>query len=106
MSKVLTPGDVADAAQKCEHIPQAIISVVNNLLIEKYNDGQTIVLTQDEIIAKILESQEGVMTRQQIFNDRLLDFEPIFRQHGWIVEYVKSQYGENFTSFFRFSVKG
>lgn len=99
MAKPLTPQEVAQ--QKQDSIPDAVIEVVNALLVKKWNrNNRTATIKQDDIVAAIV-AKMGV-SNQEVFNQGWLDFEDAFRAQGWKVKYDKPAYCEDYDAFFEF----
>lgn len=109
--KPLSPGQVAETKQ----IPHEVISTVNELLQEKFN-GHSCWLGQDEVIdwalQKFKESggatfnsryEKVEVTRQMLFDRGWLNFEVLFRAHGWDVMYDKPGYNETYPANWKFT---
>lgn len=86
-----------------DYLPDAVISAVNSLLMEKYR-GKPVDIKQDDIIDKIRGLDETI-SRQEIFKKKYLDFESIFTKNGWIVTYDKPGYSESYPASFNFKKK-
>lgn len=99
--KPISPSEIIDNLDKI--IPPIVIQAVNNLLMKEYRGGQVTIL-QDEIIAEI-KNIDGTITRDQIFDNKWLDFEALYRQNGWVVEYDKPGYSESYAARFIFKKK-
>lgn len=85
-------------------LPDSVVQAVNNLLKEKYRGG-TVAITQKEIVSEIIRIDPN-LTRKQIFDKNMLDFEPIFRKMGWIVKYDSPGWNETYyEEFFEFTSK-
>lgn len=76
--------------------------VVDDLLQKRW-DGRSAVLTQSEIITALMDKM-GV-SRQYVFNKKLLDFEQAYRDVGWHVYYDKPGYNESYEPTFTFTKK-
>lgn len=100
--KPLSPDEAAKEARA--DIPDFVIEAVNNLLKKHLTSGYA-TLRQDEVIAEILRLSNQELTRQQIFDNKWLDFEPIFEEEGWVVEYDKPGYNETYEPTFDFKDK-
>ena len=101
MIKPITPDEVKHS------IPDFIIEAVNNLIQEKW-DGHSAVITQDEILDLVTcdETDWGdnsKPTRKKVFDKGWLDFEPIYRNVGWNVEYDKPGFNETYKAYFKFT---
>jgi len=77
-------------------IPDFVIEAVNELINEKYTDGRFII-RQNEIKERIKSKTD------QDFDFAWLDFESIYRNAGWRVEYDKPAYNESYEAFFAFT---
>jgi hypothetical protein len=84
---------------KENNIPDEVVETVNELIMRKWRCGRAVIF-QNEII-EILENKMKI-TRQEIFNNRYLDFENLFREYGWNVEYDKPHYTDNNEAMFIF----
>lgn len=91
----LTPTQVATKVKS--EIPGFIIVAVNQLLVEcKKSTTNIIVITQDQIVERGLKlAPRADITRQAFFSRGWLDFEELFNDYGWSVEYVAPFYHEN-----------
>lgn len=100
MVKPITPDEVKHV------IPDFIIEVVNKLIQEKW-DGHEAIIKQDEIMDIVSSDDEDddKPSRQKIYDQGWLDFEPLYREVGWNVEYDKSAYYENYDAYFKFTKK-
>ena len=87
------PGDVKKS------IPEFVIESVNELINEKYN-GSSFVIRLKEVKERVKSKTE------QDIDSSWMDFEPLYRDMGWRVEYDQPTYGDNhFEAFYRFSPK-
>lgn len=97
------------------HIPDAIINVVNNMLIANYKGDKSITINQDELVSEICRVMADTMidignkhlqpfNRNMIFNCKWLDFENLYRQKGWKVEYDKPAYCETYPAYWKFTL--
>lgn len=100
--KPINPSEAKAAALKA--IPDEVIQAVNELIVENFSTG-TITITQSEIKQRAKRHMYPNLDDPQtgIFESRWLDFEDIFRQSGWRVEYDRPAYYENYQPLFRFS---
>ena len=99
--KPITPQECS--AQMGSHIPEFVIDSVNALLKKKYCLGRA-TFTQDEIIAEIQKRGDSI-SREQIFDSKWLDFEPLYRRSGWDVEFDKPAYCETYDANWKFTKK-
>lgn len=105
MTNVARPFSPADAKRAFENevMPAAVINAVNELLTEHY-ESYSINLLKDDIIDRIIEL-DPKLDRQIIIDKNYLDFENIFREAGWNVEYNSPDYTESFPQSFTFKQK-
>lgn len=97
--KAITPQECADQAG--DYIPEVVIEAVNNLLKKGFRRGVKTVLKQDDIIAEVIGLDPNI-TREQIFKEGWMDFEPIFIRAGWAITYDKPGYNETYPPSFEF----
>ena len=105
--KPITPQEVEEARKN--DIPSFVIEAVNKLLKKKW-DGQKAIIAQDEIISEmkpsyVLGLENGVRFRAKVFSNHWLDFEEIYEESGWKVEYNKPSYDESYGAYFKFTKK-
>lgn len=100
--KPITPQECGEQAGS--NIPEFVIEAVNNLLQKSYRKGRTVTLRQDDIMAEILRLNINV-TREQVFSEGWMDFEPVFERAGWKVTYDKPGYNESYPATFDFKAK-
>lgn len=87
-----------------QHIPGWIIRGTNDCILEHYRElAKESHFTQDELINSCLKyAPDENITRGTIFDNGWLDIEPLYRKEGWIVEYDKPAYCENYPASFTF----
>lgn len=85
-------------------IPEAIIRAVNECISEKFRDNGSFGILQKDIIAKAVKFDEN-LTSNIIFEKKYMDFESLYKEAGWIVEYDKPAYNETYEAYFTFKVK-
>ena len=100
MIKPITPDEIKLV------IPDFIIEAVNKLIQEKW-DGHEAIIKQDEIMNIVSSNDEDddKPSRQKIYDKHWLDFEPLYREAGWNVEYDKPAYCEHYDAYFKFTKK-
>ena len=96
--KALTPAEIESG----RIIPDYVFDIFNTLIAKSYANGQAKVM-QNEVVA-IICTMIG-LTRQQVFNQRLLDVEQTYRAAGWTVVYDKPGYNEDYEAYFLFTKK-
>ena len=96
--KPLSPAEVEKRA--IAEIPEEIIETINNMLIKNVRNGRCTLLQKD-----ILREIKGMhnIDSTKIFENGWLDFEPIYRDVGWDVEYDKPVYNEDYEAKFIFT---
>lgn len=101
--KPLTPKQAVKlkSGKKATSIPDVVIEVVNQLIVEKLH-GETATVLQEDIIKRLLE-KKYFKTRQEIFENKYLDFEDHYRKAGWKVFYDKPGYCESYEPVFKFT---
>lgn len=105
--KVFTPEDVRINSK---HIPDFVYDVFNHLLTEKWNNGKPIIISQEEVVNRIICKHNWLfddieLSRQEIFEHHWLDVEPEYRNAGWDVEFDKPGYNESYKAFYTFTPK-
>ena len=89
--KPLSPKDLKNNIENV--IPSAVIQAVNNLLKENYF-GKTVTITQKNLISEI-KKLDSTITNAKLFDNHWLDFEPLFKKHGWkIIQRGNINYGQ------------
>ena len=85
-------------------IPEAIIRAVNECISEKFRNNGPFDILQKDIIAKAVKFDER-LTSNIIYEKKYLDFETLYREAGWKVEYDKPAYNESYEPYFTFEPK-
>lgn len=98
--KPFSPKEAEEA--KISNIPDEVLEAVNELLSESYSSR--IVLLQDKVINRVISKMENI-SRQDIFENKWLDFEPVYRKQGWCVEYDKPAYNDSYGAHWVFKQK-
>lgn len=103
--KPITPTEVK--YKKKESIAPEMIQAVNELILKKF-DGHSASVKKDDIIKhyfklKGVDSTERL--RGELYENHQLDFEAIFREAGWIVDFESPDRGESFDDYFKFKPK-
>ena len=97
----ITPQEILDDLQNI--IPSFVFEAINNLLKKKFR-GDSVIIKQKEIISEIMKLEKGY-TSQDIYDNKWMDFEKVYRDNGWNVSYDKPAYNENYDAYFKFSSK-
>ena len=105
--KPITPQEVEEAMKN--NIPSFVIEAVNKLLKKKW-DGKKAIIAQDEIISEmkprnVLGLENGVRFRAAVFSNHWLDFEKIYEESGWKIEYGRPSYGKPYIEYYKFTKK-
>ena len=89
-----------------QHIPGWIIRGTNDCILDHYRElTKESHFTQDELIESCLKyAPDENITRGTIFDNGWLDIEPLYRKEGWIVEYDKPAYCENYPANLTFKI--
>lgn len=97
MVEPISPNDVKKV------IPDFVIEAVNQLIKEKW-DGKMAIILQDDIMDIISsdDPEDDKPSRQKVFDKGWLDFENLYREKGWNVEYDKPGYNEFYKACFIF----
>jgi hypothetical protein len=111
MIKPFTPDEAL--AQKHANIPDFVIDAINKLLAKTVQNGHSQFKQDDAVDAILANMPEDLRAslsndherRQYVFTHKLLDFEPLYREHGWTVVYDKQSYGDTSPSSYTFSRK-
>ena len=101
----IKPSEVVE--RKLAAIPNEMIQAVNDCIVKHWH-GHEATFKQDELIERYFEiiGEPNVESnREKLFDNRHLDFEPIFEKEGWDVKYDKSAFNESYLSTFRFKIK-
>jgi hypothetical protein len=96
-TKAISPQEIMDNLPNI--IPSSIIEAVNNLLSKKFR-GSEVNIKQDEIIDEVRKISN--ITRDEIFENKWLDFETIYSNSGWHVLYDKPSRGDTYQAYFTF----
>lgn len=85
------------------NIPDFVIEIVNEF-IKKEWDGEQSRILQTDIVNEIIARYPGMedITSETVFKNHWLDFEDVYRQVGWKVEYDKPGFNEFYEPFFIF----
>lgn len=100
-----------------QNLPAPVLEAINDCIV-KNMEPHSFVIDQNEMMKAILDRlAEGrkeyagdesnmpwyyAATRQQVYDNKWLDFEPLYRKVGWKVEYYKPDFNEAGPAFWRF----
>lgn len=89
--------------EKKRQLPPEVLSTVNRMLGEKAVRGSA-TLYQKDIVKELVASG---LNQSEIYKRQWLDFEEVYREAGWHVEYDRPVYyaGENFEPHYKFRAK-
>ena len=100
MTKPITPGEVSLDVSK----PPQVVEAFNELIRELWDGHQAIIL-QSEAVTRIHNKtgwpRDHIYAKSDIGRS-MLDVEPLYREAGWIVEYDKPAYNEDYEPRFTF----
>lgn len=103
--KPITPKQASEA-NKTE-LPEYVIKAVNDLIVEHYYP-KGFQLHQDKVVNKIITVAQYeyniLVTREEIFSKKFLDFESYYNSVGWVVDYEKAPYYSPHDSHYKFQV--
>jgi len=101
--KPMSPDEVL--ANKKLAIPDEVIEAVNALLVQNASPhGGRIILQQKQVVKEIVHRMSH-LTSEDVFSNRYLDFESLFEEQGWKVQYDKPGYNESYEPYFEFIPK-
>lgn len=97
--KPILPNEVQEV--KNSMIPEGIIKIFNDLIVMKWN-GYAASFTQDEAV-KLCE--EAGFNMKQVYANKWLDIEPLYRSLGWNVKWDKPGYNDSYSAHWEFTKK-
>lgn len=97
--KPISPNEVQGV--KNSKIPEGIIKIFNDLIVIKW-DGRVAYFTQDEAV-KLCE--EAGFNMKEVYANKWLDIEPLYRSLGWDVSWDKPGYNESYPANWEFTKK-
>ena len=95
-TKPITPEEAGKAA----YISPIVIECVNQFLRQRYR-GYSCIIKQEELIDAVIVA--GGPRRDELFEKSMLDFEPLFGEYGWKVEYDKPGLNATYKAFWKFT---
>lgn len=100
--KPIRPEEIGKARRN--QLPDEVIAAFNEC-ITKHWDQRAATFEQKEVVALILAKMPA-LTRDQVFEQRLLNIETAFRVEGWQVDYDRPGYNETYEPTFTFKRLG
>ena len=85
--------------EKQMRLPDAVLEAFNQLIVEKFNRGRSII-KQKEVVALMIEKG---LQESDIYDKGWLDIGEVYKLAGWKVGYDKPGYDEDYDAFFTFS---
>lgn len=95
----IRPSDVSTVREAS--MPSIVFETFNKLIAKNFS-GSLATVYQGAVI-KLLTEQG--LSRSDIFANHWLDVEDSYRKAGWVVEYDKPGYNENYEAYFVFKKK-
>lgn len=96
----LSPKDLKESVDKA--IPSFVIRAVNKLLKKDFRGGEVIIRKKD-LLSEIKKIKE--ISDAELYDNKWLDFEPIFRKNGWNVAFESPDRDQSFDDYFKFNPK-
>jgi len=94
----ISPDDINPL--KAKNLPKEVFDGFNKLIVDNWN-GRSAKFNQNEV-AKLIASKMEISTND-VYDKKYLDVEDIYREKGWVVEYDKPGYCEDYKASFTFS---
>lgn len=101
MVQPITPDEAV--VRKGAIIPDFVIESFNELIAENLTLSGRAVISQDDVVSRILSKCTLATDRQSIYERKWLDVEPLYRAAGWHVVYDKPAYYESYEPTFTFT---
>ncbi len=95
----ISPKEVADA--KLQSFPNEVFEAFNQVIVENAGVGEIMVRQKDVVELMVKKG----LDRNEIYNRGWLDVEDVYRKAGWVVEYDKPAYNEDYEPYFVFKRK-
>ena len=94
----ISPDDINSL--KAKNLPKEVFDGFNKLIVDNWN-GRCAKFNQNEV-AKLIASKMDISTND-VYEKKYLEVEDIYREKGWVVEYDKPGYCEDYNASFTFS---
>jgi hypothetical protein len=104
MKILLEPVTPEEIEEGINVFPDFVIEAFNYCIIVNYNKKYSFKIYQSDVIDRILRKNKKIK-KEDIFNNKWLDVEILYRSKGWEVDYHKPPYYENWPSYFLFKKK-
>jgi len=101
----ISPKQLIELIPELPPIPAEVIDAVNELLQAKYDEETGIARFDLKDVADLSAKKLGYESREPIYKNNWMDFEPIFEEKGWSVEFHRPAYCETWGAYFVFSAK-
>lgn len=111
--KPISPEDIQKGNFEIK-FPPAVIEAFNELIVKDYSPTtRRAVVYQDAAMELVLSKlnandihgQIPTYSRSDVFNNKWLDVENVYRAQGWSVYYDKPAYNESYSAYFEFTKK-
>lgn len=97
--KPISPNEVQEV--KNSKIPEGIIKIFNDLITKEWN-GYMASFTLKEATKAC---EDAGIDMKEVYSNRWLDIEPLYRSLGWNVKWDKPGYNESYDSYWEFTKK-
>lgn len=105
MSNIITPEQVSEKIKEegldTSRFPDYVFEAFNEAIKDAVADGSRTIY-RNKIVGLIVEKSEGACTRNEVFDNHWLDVEPIYKEKGWDLKYVKLPYYDTNDHYFYF----
>ena len=81
------PISPSEVVEKKPEIPDGVIEVFNNLILEKFKDGRAIVYRKHALSAIAIRTH---LSKEKVIDNSWLDVADIFRSAGWDVKVINN----------------
>lgn len=98
MTNPITPQEAA--ALRIFHVPEQVIAAVNALIAKNLDGGRSFSIKVDDVIKEASKTMDA--KRSEFFENKWLNFEQLYRDHGWDVTFHSPDYTESFPSYYEF----
>lgn len=100
---MITPVSPDDAiAQKNSLVPDFVFEAFNEMIVKNIKQNGESKVDQNEVLKLIVKKSLGTLTSNDVFEKSFLDVEIHYRKYGWIVNYDRPAYYENYSAYYIF----